>query len=84
MPELNLSGLYIRFVGFSDDWMAPAKSIEQLQNSYEQAVTRREHINPEQFQLKKIGHFGFFTRPMRDTLWPHSLAWLEQVKTHSR
>lgn len=84
LPALNMSGLYIRFVGFSDDWMAPARSIEQLQDTYGQAVVRREYVKPEQFQLKKIGHFGFFTRPMRDTLWPYSLAWLEEIKNHAQ
>jgi hypothetical protein len=53
LPELNMSGLYIRFVGFRDDWMAPARSIEQLQDTCEQAVTRRECVNREQYQLKK-------------------------------
>ncbi|MGD8568444.1 MAG: alpha/beta fold hydrolase [Gammaproteobacteria bacterium] len=82
LPELNMSDLYIRFVGFSDDWMAPARSIEELRDTYAQAVTWREYIKPEQYHLEKIGHFGFFSKSMQDTLWPHSLTWLEEVQNH--
>ncbi len=80
---LDMNQLNIIFVGFSDDWMAPKTSIEALKPMYAGANQKSEYLSPEQFQLKKIGHFGFFTQSMRDVLWPRSLEWLDQLQAAS-
>ena len=50
-------------------------STERAVHSYWKNIENKKTINfngikPENFQMKQIGHFGFFRRSLRDKLWP--------------
>jgi len=67
------------FVVIKDDLdFAPEKSVKALQKLYTSANSKRHMIDPKEFGIKKIGHFGFFKRQHKTTLWPESLKWFEQ------
>ena len=60
---------------FDDDPWATEEAVSDLYNRY--VNSRREHIhtNPEEVNLKKIGHVGFF-RPGSELLWDMTLNWI--------
>ncbi|WP_416864923.1 MAG: hypothetical protein ACMVP2_20695 [Imperialibacter sp.] len=60
----------IHFVGVHDDhMMAPPRAVKFLQSQYSNAQTTNEQLNPSDFGLKEIGHFGFFRSRFKDKLW---------------
>tara|TARA_R110002012_G_scaffold259550_1_gene441101 strand:- start:1760 stop:2614 length:855 start_codon:yes stop_codon:yes gene_type:complete len=60
----------IHFVGVHDDhMMAPPRAVKFLQAQYSNTQTTHEQLNPSDFGLKEIGHFGFFRSRFNDKLW---------------
>ncbi|MEQ8687264.1 MAG: alpha/beta fold hydrolase [Imperialibacter sp.] len=60
----------IHFVGVNDDhMMAPPRAVKFLQTQYSNAQTTHQQLNPSDFGLKEIGHFGFFRSRFKDKLW---------------
>lgn len=56
-------------IGFSDDTrFSPKKTIEDLVNRFSRAETFLKIYEPEEFDKKKIGHFGFF-KAGNEFLW---------------
>ena len=67
------------FVVIEDDLdFAPEKSVKALQKLYVSADHERQTIDPKALGLKNVGHFGFFKRQHKNTLWPSALEWFEQ------
>nr|WP_299345564.1 alpha/beta fold hydrolase [Allomuricauda sp.] len=52
-----------------DDDYAPKMAVEWMSNKYSKATVKSVHLVPEDFKVKKIGHFGIFRERFRDSLW---------------
>lgn len=63
---------------FEDDPYAPSPSVEALLREYPGAAVRHQHIVPGAITEARIGHFGFFRKRFRETLWQETVAWLKQ------
>lgn len=61
----------------TDDHIANDRSVNALLNFYPEAEKKIVRINPADHQLKRIGHFGFFGRSIRDKMWPFLLQLIE-------
>ncbi|MEL7058707.1 MAG: alpha/beta hydrolase [Acidobacteriota bacterium] len=65
------------WVAFADDTaLAPEAAVAALARIYPKASSTLETIDPKALRLPPIGHFGYFRRRFRDTLWPRAVAWL--------
>jgi predicted alpha/beta hydrolase len=65
----------IRAVNATDDaWAMPA-SRDAFMAAYKNAPVDLETVNPRDWNLKKIGHIGYF-RPEAAALWEPNLRWL--------
>ncbi|MEH2395692.1 MAG: hypothetical protein V7K21_29930 [Nostoc sp.] len=69
----------------SDDYdYASVAAVEALASLYVGATVRHEVINPLDYGLERIGHFGFFHRRAPQKLWFQVEGWLKQlVSEHS-
>lgn len=67
----------ILFLYPGDDTIATDLTVESLRQFYKSAPTTVEKLNPSNFPKGKIGHFGFFSRTFKDTLWPKVIAYWE-------
>lgn len=57
-----------------DDDFAPKEAVEWMTNRYKNAKRKSVHLNPSDFQAKKIGHFGVFKEGFKNSIWPEILA----------
>ncbi len=58
----------------SDDPISNHRSVPAFWNQVEnQSTTHLHQIEPTDYRQKKIAHFGFFKKSMRDQLWPEAL-----------
>lgn len=62
---------------FSDDHMATPKTIDNYQLSFPKAKVTTRLIEPSEFRMDSIGHFGLFKEKSRETLWPELAALLQ-------
>lgn len=59
------------FWSISDDHdLAPRRAAESLMKHYVNCRVTHEHIQPSDFGMKAIGHFGFFKKGGEARLWP--------------
>ena len=68
--------LPIRCYSFEDDEIITRKAVDELQTYYRSANVERHHVAPAEVGATRIGHFGYFNKRNRDTLWKDSLEWL--------
>jgi predicted alpha/beta hydrolase len=66
----------IRSYAIADDGFAPVRSVAALLAFYTRARTELKVVAPKEVGAKGIGHFGFFRRQFRDTLWADALEFL--------
>ncbi|MBI2518042.1 MAG: alpha/beta hydrolase [Opitutae bacterium] len=59
----------ITSLSFTDDEMMSARNIESMHSFYTNAPRRMRRLAPEEAGVARIGHFGFFRREFRETLW---------------
>lgn len=67
----------LRAIGIDDDPWATRQAIDALVAHFEGAQVQRQQIDPRRLGVEKIGHFGFFRREHRDTLWRAAADWLD-------
>ncbi|GHN01792.1 alpha/beta hydrolase [Cytophagales bacterium WSM2-2] len=67
----------IHFIYPTDDNIATERSVASLRGFYTGAQTSVERVDPDDYGLRKIGHFGFFSRSAKDTLWPKVVHFFE-------
>ncbi|MBN1956822.1 MAG: alpha/beta hydrolase [Desulfuromonadales bacterium] len=60
-------------LSFSDDEFMSARNIDDLHAFYRSAPKQMKRISPADVAAQRIGHFGFFRRQFRDTLWKNYL-----------
>ncbi len=63
---------------FGDDELLQASGSRMLHEAYTNAAVDYREIEPEQFGLQRIGHFGFFKSGQEKFLWPLVRDWLRQ------
>jgi predicted alpha/beta hydrolase len=69
-----------RFLCFSDDQaIAPERAVRALAGFYSGTAVQVQMADPAQWQMKSLGHFGFFRRQTPLALWDAQLNWLEQA-----
>ena len=67
-------------VSFADDlFYAPREAIAELLGWMSNAEIERRETTPEELDEEEIGHFGFFTRVVGESLWPDVVAFLDRV-----
>lgn len=67
-PILNL--------GFTDDPIGTEAALLRMAEVYANARIETRMINPAEIPIEKIGHFGFFKKEFRESLWKQSVEWL--------
>jgi predicted alpha/beta hydrolase len=65
-------------MSFTDDPFITQRAVASLEGFYPGARVESRHVAPADIGVAAIGHFGFFSERMRDTLWKDSLAWLRR------
>ena len=63
---------------FSDDELLLESGSKMLHDAYTGAHVDYRVLDPEQFNLPRIGHFGFFKSHQEKVLWPLVSDWLLQ------
>jgi predicted alpha/beta hydrolase len=63
-----------------DALYAPAAAVEALTNVYRNADVRRELIRPQDYEMERIEHFGFFHRHASRKLWETAEGWLRDLE----
>lgn len=61
---------------FSDDELLLESGSRMLHDAYSAADVDYRVLDPQQFNVKRIGHFGFFKSHHEATLWPLVRDWL--------
>ncbi|PWK51700.1 alpha/beta hydrolase family protein [Pleionea mediterranea] len=72
----------IRFIIMSDDHdLAPETAVEGLIKHYQNGQTEIERCvyQPEDFNVNKIGHFGFFSSKAPKALWQKTVDWMKAL-----
>ncbi len=68
--------LPIRAYSLADDSFAPRPAVTALLAAFRNAEMDHRHLEPGAVRQQRIGHFGFFREPLRDTLWGDVANWL--------
>ncbi len=58
------------FYALADDDMLSYQSIKSAHNFYKNAPRQLVEVRPEDHNIKRIGHMGFFRQQFADVLWP--------------
>lgn len=61
-----------------DDEFGTVEAINRSLAYYPRSVRTHLHIMPQEVGQESIGHFGFFNRRFRESLWPIALNWLRE------
>jgi predicted alpha/beta hydrolase len=56
------------------DKFATVESTDWLTNKYLNAKLSRIHLKPEEYEVKSIGHFGYFQKKCSHSVWPELLS----------
>ena len=81
--DLGVAEQYARFAAplrayaMTDDPLAPAGAVQALLDLYPGSRSELKRVRPADVGVDRIGHFGFFRDPFRDTLWRDAADWLE-------
>lgn len=70
----------IHFIFPEDDNIATDRTVSSLQQFYKASPTTVEKLLLNEVNLKRIGHFGFFSRASKEKLWDKTLKYFESVK----
>jgi predicted alpha/beta hydrolase len=81
---LEYRGPLISVTIADDEYYAPEEAVEALTRMYRNAELRREIIRPQDFGVKRIGHFGFFHRQAPRELWARGETWLCDLEAAAR
>ena len=83
MDQLNFPQFYhdvkIPILSYimTDDNMATVKTIPFFKEDYKNADLTVKIVSPKDYQLKSIGHFGYF-KEKAQPIWDETLEWLEK------
>jgi len=80
--DLGVADVYARFsaplraYAFSDDPFGPLGAVKKLLELYPKAPAEVRLMTPSDLGVRRVGHFGFFREPFRDSLWVEARDWL--------
>lgn len=60
-------------LSFTDDEFMSARNVDALHDFYRCAPKHMKKISPQEVAAQRIGHFGFFRRQFKKTLWENYL-----------
>jgi len=67
----------MRLYGMADDKrFAPPKAVKELEKLFKTANSEVKIMDPNDYQMKAIDHFGFFKKNMNKQAWHESAEWL--------
>jgi len=66
-------------LGIADDPIGTYTAIERIHVLYGALDKEISMLKPEDTGVEKIGHFGFFSRRFKDTLWDKTLIWFNAI-----
>lgn len=69
----------VHFLFPEDDNVATDRTVSTLREFYSEAQTTTEKILLADYRLKQVGHLGFFSRKVKETLWPKAVRFLDQA-----
>jgi predicted alpha/beta hydrolase len=70
----------MRFYAIGDDpFYAPLAAVQALAGDYRNADSELCSIQPRDYGLTRIGHFGFFRSSMPQRAWQETADWLRQA-----
>lgn len=61
----------------TNDKFAPKKAVDWLTNTYTNAISIRKHLISKDYDVQEIGHFGFFRKQFKDSIWKEFLQDLQ-------
>lgn len=68
----------IYYLTIEDDWLAPEKAALALSEKYyPNAKHDFKHISASDYDMKSIGHFGWFRKNMDIRAWQEAVAWFK-------
>ena len=77
--QFNRLRIPIHFVNVEDDRiLAPVSATREIMHYYGNAVTTFQHIRPRDLNIKKLGHFGFFSSRYQEKLWSMPIMYFTQ------
>jgi len=68
--------LPLHFLFPEDDTIATDKTVQSLRGFYTQASITVEKIILREHKLQQVGHLGFFSRKVKNTLWNKAITFL--------
>lgn len=66
----------LRHILLTDDEVVPPEARIDLDDFYPNADGREEILQPADFGMEQVGHFGYFRRSMASSAWDESARWL--------
>jgi predicted alpha/beta hydrolase len=69
----------LRFYNFTDDAYAPETAVRRLASCFDETKLERVVVAPRDHGGGRIGHFGFFRRRFRDSLWLDTVQFVKDV-----
>ncbi len=66
-------------LGVEDDPIGTEKAIKRIHDLFEASDKEMQIIKLTSVPIDKIGHFGFFSRKFKDTLWHKTLTWYDTI-----
>ncbi len=66
-------------LGLEDDPIGTESAIKRIHDLFEESDKKLEIIKLKEIAVDKIGHFGFFSRKFKDSLWAKTLVWYDQI-----
>ena len=79
--QLHFDKIAARIVAISieNDFYAPSESVDWLIEKYSNAAVRKVHLDPNDFQVSSIGHFGIFREQFAASIWKKLLSELQDT-----
>ncbi len=66
-------------LGIEDDPIGTEVAIRRIHDLFENSDKKLEMIKLADVPTQKIGHFGFFSRKFKDSLWVKTLQWFDAI-----
>ena len=64
-------------LSFPKDEYATKDAVDWLTKQFSSAKVERRHIIPDTIGIENVGHFGFFRKKFKDSLWKMTHEWIE-------
>ncbi|MEZ4740956.1 MAG: alpha/beta hydrolase [Bdellovibrionota bacterium] len=75
--RLKKLSIPILVYSFKDDIFAPKNGVRTLLDFMASPCKQWNHISPRDLRVRHIGHYGFFSSRVKNTLWDDTINWLK-------